>query len=222
VKQWVAISEFMRDRLVEAGVASDRITALRHSWDAMPELPRREDCASYLFLGRLVDVKGIEPLLNAWKELYAQLGSGTPELVIAGEGPLAERVKAEQNPKTRFVGMLTGEAKHEALRCCRAVVVPSVWWEPLGLVAYEAYDYGKPLLSARSGGLTELVQHGTTGLLHEPGKVSNIVSDVLTMEQMSADQRAGMGDAGRQWLLREAAPESWKQRMQQLIEGVLA
>lgn len=222
VKQWIAISEFMRDRLIEAGVPAERITALRHSWDAMPAPPMREDGGSYLFLGRLVDVKGVEPLLLAWRELRARLGGSTPPLVIGGEGPLASRIQAEANPGVLFAGMLTGEAKHEALRTCRALVGPSVWWEPLGLVVYEAYDFGKPVLSARSGGLTEVVQHGVTGLLHEPGSVPAIVADVLAMEKMSAANRLAMGDAGRAWLLREAAPQAWKKSMQAVIEAAAA
>ncbi len=47
------------------------------------------------------------------------------------------------------------------------MLAPSVWWEPLGLVTYEAYDYGKPMLAARSGGLSETVVAGLTGFLHE-------------------------------------------------------
>src|SRR5262249_48374765 len=66
VAAWVAISEFMRDRLIEAGVSPDKIFALRHSWDALPEAPPPQDDGYYLFLGRLVEVKGIETLLHAW------------------------------------------------------------------------------------------------------------------------------------------------------------
>ena len=35
LKAWIAVSDFMHDRLHEAGVPADRIHALRHSWDAM-------------------------------------------------------------------------------------------------------------------------------------------------------------------------------------------
>lgn len=219
VQQWVAISDFMRDRLIEAGVPSARITALRHSWDAMTELPHREDSGSYLFLGRLVDVKGIEPLLSAWRELRTLLGEKTPPLLVAGEGPLADRIRSEPNPSVHFKGMLTGTAKHDALRTCRAVVVPSVWWEPLGLVAYEAYDHGKPLLAARAGGLTELVKQERTGLLHEPADVPGLVRDVIAVEKMTPQERLQMGDEGRAWLLKNATPAQWKKQMHAIIEN---
>jgi glycosyltransferase involved in cell wall biosynthesis len=106
VRQWVAVSEFMRERIMEAGVPPERVTALRHFWKAMPEMPNREDDGSYLFLGRLVNVKGIEMLLQVWRELRAHCGAATPLLRIAGEGPMAARIQAEDNPSVQPVGML--------------------------------------------------------------------------------------------------------------------
>lgn len=223
VKAWVAISDFMRDKLVDAGVAPDRIFALRHSWDAMPELPAREDQGSYLFLGRLVEAKGVEPLLRAWQVLRDRLRSDTPELCIAGSGPLEGLVRQHvaANPSVKFSGMISGEAKYEALRCCRALLAPSTWWEPLGLVVYEAYDFGKPVLAARSGGLTETVQHEGTGLLHAPGSVGEIVRDVLAMEARSREQRDAMGLAGREWLLRDTSVKAWRERFDEILEAAV-
>ena len=222
VKAWVAISEFMRDKLVNAGVPSDRIFALRHSWDAMSEAPASEDSGGYLFLARLVEVKGVEPLLQTWAALRAQLGERTPVLNIGGEGPLESLVKehAARNPSVKFLGMIGGTAKHEALRSCRAMLVPSTWWEPLGLVVYEAYDYAKPVLAARSGGLTETVLNDQTGLLHDPGEVDQIVRDVLAMEARSRAEREAMGRAGRAWLLREAGVTAWQDQFDAILDRV--
>ncbi len=224
VRAWVAISDFMRERFIEAGIPPERIHTLRHFWQAMPEAPPAEDAGHYLFLARLVEVKGVEPLLHAWDSLYTQLGERTPPLHIGGEGPLEALVKqhAASNPSIRHLGLISGEAKHDALRRCRALIVPSTWWEPLGLVTYEAYDFAKPVLAARSGGLTETVQHETTGLLHQPGDVAGIVRDVLAMEQRSADERAAMGHAGRAWLLRKTSAEAWQQRFDEILARALA
>jgi glycosyltransferase involved in cell wall biosynthesis len=220
VKAWVAISDFMRDRLIEAGVDERRIFALRHSWDAMCEAPAPEDRGCYLFLARLVEVKGVEPLLRAWEILRQRLGDRTPELHIGGEGPLEALVRdhASTNPSVKFLGMIGGEAKHTALRQCRAVMVPSTWWEPLGLVVYEAYDFAKPVLAARSGGLIETVTPQRTGLLHNPGHVDQIVRDVLAMESMTQEQRTAMGRAGREWLLRETSVRAWQDRFDAIVE----
>lgn len=219
VKTWIAISEFMRDRLIESGVPADRIHALRHSWDAMPTPPEVDDRGYYLYLARLVEAKGVAPLLQAWAALRTQLGDRTPELRIAGEGPLEALVRehAAHNPSVKFLGLIDGNAKREALQHCRAMLVPSTWWEPLGIVVYEAYDWRKPVLAARSGGLIETVLHEQTGLVHTPGKVDEIVRDVLAMEALTQEQRQAMGDAGRAWLLRETNVTAWQDRFDQIV-----
>lgn len=225
VKQWIAISDFMRRQLLEAGaVQPERIVTLRHSWDAMPQAPLPEDSGVYLFLGRLVPEKGVATLLDAWDVLRAQLGRKTPALHVAGEGPLADAVKerARSNPFICQLNQIGGDVKEEELRRCRAVVVPSVWWEPLGLVTYEAYDHGKPVLAARSGGLAETVLPGETGLLHEPGSVEGLVKDVLALESMSPSHRFAMGAAGRAWLLSEADPGRWLKRFNEIAQTAMA
>ncbi|MEZ0389399.1 MAG: glycosyltransferase, partial [Verrucomicrobium sp.] len=111
---------------------------------------------------------------------------------------------------------------HEAIRNCRAMLAPSVWWEPLGLVTYEAYDYGKPMLAARSGGLSETVIPGLTGFLHEPGDAPALAGDVMIIESMSAQERQDMGAAGRSWLLSECSPPRWKMEFDNILTQALS
>ena len=223
VKAWIAISDFMRDRIIESGVPALQVHSLRHSWDAMPEAPPFRDAGHYLFLGRLVEPKGIAPMLAAWEQLHQHLGPQTPMLHIAGEGPLEPLVRqhAASNPRIQYLGMISGETKHEALASCRALLVPSVWWEPMGLVVYEAYDFAKPVLAARSGGITEAVQPGVTGLLHAPGQIDALVRDVLTMESMDTTQRRDMGTRGRDWLLRETTATAWQNRFDEILSNCI-
>jgi glycosyltransferase involved in cell wall biosynthesis len=223
VKAWICVSEFMCDKFVEAGVSPERVFALRHSWDKMENPPVAEDGGYYLFLGRLVDVKGVGVLLQAWQKLHDTLGKKAPDLWVAGEGPMEGAVKAAaaRNPRVKAVGMLKGDAKRDALRRCRAMVIPSIWWEPLGLVTCESYDYGKPVLAAASGGLTETIEDGVTGLLHEPGNADKIVSDVIVMEALPPEKRVAMGQAGRQWLVDHAGSDLWKQKFATILEKTL-
>jgi len=224
VKAWIAVSDFMRQKMVAAGaLPAGRVHTLRHAWNALPQTPVVEDAGYYLFLGRLTETKGVIPLLDAWDELRAQLGNNTPLLHLAGEGPLDHAVqqRIRTNPYIGQLGHISGETKREALRRCRAVIVPSTWWEPLGLVVYEAYDYAKPVLAAKSGGLTEIVEHGVTGLQHEPGDVRGIVGDVLAMETTLATARLVIGRAGRQWLLRETSTQAWLRRFEEILSETL-
>lgn len=210
VKAWIAISKFMRDRFVEAGVPAEDVFTVPHSWVAMPQAPAPEDGGYFLFLGRLIEAKGVKALFRTWDLIEAQLGANTPRLVIGGAGPLASWVATECQSRRyiEYVGHVSGERKKQLIGACRAMLAPSIWWEPLGLVTYEAYDSAKPMLAARSGGLSETVQHGETGFLHDAGDDHQLARQVV---QLDADEalRLRMGRKGREWLLENTSEEKW-------------
>jgi glycosyltransferase involved in cell wall biosynthesis len=115
------------------------------------------------------------------------------------------------DPTIHFEGYVSGDRKAELLRSCRAVVVPSVWWEALGLVAYEAYDFSKPVLAARSGGLSETVTDNQTGLLHEPGNADDLSRHLCEITNDPSKAKA-WGRAGRAWLEENTSTRDWLER----------
>lgn len=68
--------------------------------------------------------------------------------------------------------------------------------EPYGLVVVEAMAAQRPVVAANAGGIPEIVQHGITGLLKEPGDISGFAAAVLRLLGDSA-LRCRMGEAGR-------------------------
>jgi glycosyltransferase involved in cell wall biosynthesis len=219
---WIAISDFMRDKFISAGIPAEKIHTLRHFWR-----PGKRCIPSagmhYLFLGRLTEAKGITVLLEAWEILERELSSRTPRLLIGGDGPLRAYVqeRASKLSSIRFAGQLSASAKAEALIEARAIVAPSISWEGLGLVVYEAYDYCRPVLVARSGGLPEIVDDSKTGLIHEPGNARQLAEHVLKLEQDS-NNRAAMGELGRLWLEQNASENNWQQRFCEIVRPVVS
>lgn len=222
VGAWVPVSDFMRSKFIEAGVPAERVHTLHPFWFARPELKPSPEGDYYLFLGRLIEEKGIQVLLAAWQEIFTQRGQKGPELRIAGRGPLESvvRTAAARNPLVHVLGFVSDDEKAGLIAECRAMIAPSIWWEPLGIVTCEAYDYAKPMLGARTGGLTETIQHGVTGLLHQPGDAAELARQVLALDARP-EQRRAMGLAGREWLLANMSPQRWKERLFQIIEHVL-
>lgn len=227
IGRWVAISSFMKQKFVEAGVEPERVTVLRHAWERLNDgiLPHEEEPSGHppylLFLGRLTEAKGLKVLMEAW-----QRTTGVAEnarLVIGGDGPLAEwvRQQAHNDPRIDYRGHVDGQEKARLLRGARAVVVPSIWWEPLGVVVYEAYDYSKPALVAASGGLTETVVHGQTGLLHEPGNSAKLAEH---MERVLGDPELAfrLGAEGRVHLLKTTDTDAWLQSIETIFTQVVA
>jgi glycosyltransferase involved in cell wall biosynthesis len=223
VKSWIAISDFMRRQFIAAGVSQERVFRLYHSWNVKNTGANFPEEDYYLFLGRIMEAKGIKVLADAWDILARQSGARCPRLVIAGAGPLEDWVKAAQarNPRIEFRGYVTGEEKQRLLADCRAIVQPAIWAEPLSLVLYEAYDYGKPVLAAASGGMPELVSP-ETGLVHTPGIAEELAAQVRQMEGFSLLQRQSMGQAGRRWLLQNTNEATWKKQFFAIVDHSLS
>src|SRR5690606_20495241 len=98
----------------------------------------------------------------------------TARLRVVGEGP--ERPALEALARSlgldgavSFRGWVSpADVEHE-LADAWAQVVPSLWAEPLGLIALEAIVRGVPVIASAAGGLGEIVEHGRSGLLFPNG-----------------------------------------------------
>jgi glycosyltransferase involved in cell wall biosynthesis len=216
---WIAVSDFMRDQFIRAGVPSEKIFTLRHFWRPVADITATTDQNYYLFIGRLVELKGVLVLLNVWDRIFREQKLSGPKLVVVGEGELADvvRSRAKENPLVDFRGSVPKDQKRQLLNGMRALIAPSLCLESLGLVAYEAYDFAKPVFSARAGGLGEIVIHNQTGLLHEPGDAATLCEQVLNLERQP-QQRIEFGRKGRQWLLEHANIEKWREGFNRIVE----
>jgi glycogen(starch) synthase len=118
------------------------------------------------YAGRLVYEKGVQDLIAALPELAASHPG--LRVVIAGDGPhraeLAEDVRRLRVQRTVSFAGFMGEGELPALMAATdALVVPSIY-EPFGMVALEGASAGAPLAVAATGGLTEIVEEGVTGV----------------------------------------------------------
>ncbi len=222
VKAWVCVSDYMAEAFTTAGVEKSRIHVLRHSWDVTGK-PSGIDCGFYLFLGRLVEEKGVLMLLETWERLEKVLGDKTPVLKIGGEGPLEEVVKQKslESKHIEHLGFVEGVQKTALLSECRAMMAPSLWKEPLGLVAYEAQEHGKAIFSAKSGGLCETTDHESTGFLHGPGDCNELMQQVVAYEATSDSERRELGVRAYDRLIKSASPAQWKKGFRKIYDSAI-
>jgi glycosyltransferase involved in cell wall biosynthesis len=97
---------------------------------------------------------------------------------------------------TQFVGWLSQSELPGYYRQADICVVPSWVQDAWGIVAVEAMAAGRPVVASRIGGLQFLVNHGTTGLLCEPGDAEGLAG-ALELLLSDGDLRRSMGRAGR-------------------------
>ncbi|WP_410668432.1 glycosyltransferase family 4 protein [Amycolatopsis sp. cmx-4-68] len=192
VSRFFCISGAQRDLLVSAGMPGERM-AVKHNFVTDPGVRRTGDGKHVLFLGRVIEEKGVGLLMRAWDRLGGALGV---PLVIAGTGPMQDEVAtwAAGRPDVSYVG-LQNKAECRALTAdAVAVVAPSTWLEAFGLVVVEAMAAGVPTVAAAHGAFPELVDDGITGLLHAPNDAASLADQ---LRAVAGDRNREMGDAAR-------------------------
>ena len=224
VSGWIAVSNFVRDRFVEAGVPCEKTHVLAYPFvptETPAPTAKREH---FLFLGRLTVAKGVRVLLRAWEIVRAKNGDAAPKLVIGGEGELEKEVRAAADASggsIEYLGNVSGDMKTKLIASSQAMIVPSIWWDPYPTVVYEAYDDACPVLAARSGGLPESVAHDRTGLLHEAGDAEALADHILRLHH-SPSLVTSFGAAGRQWLLENSGVAWWWERFAEITNEIRA
>lgn len=161
VRLFLAASDFVRRKHIEAGWDPDRIRVKPNfSWPAPPRQPPGD---YFVYVGRLSPEKGIAGLVAAWHRIPARL-------VVVGDGPQSTEVRALAPPHVEFKGLVPAEDVAPVLASARALVVPSRCYEGQPRSVLEAYAVGLPVLAHRLGGLSEVVTDGVSGLLVDPEK----------------------------------------------------
>ncbi|MDY6989594.1 MAG: glycosyltransferase family 4 protein [Thermodesulfobacteriota bacterium] len=182
-----------------------------------------------LFVGRGSPEKGVHVLLDALRIIIADDPSVQLQLVgFFGSAPPKEFIVSVSNdPKVHDLepyydgdyrsflnsklssglinhvdikGVVSYADEPSLYRGAHVFVFPSVWHEPFGMPVIEAMSCGLPVVSTRSGGITELVEDGKTGLLVERGD-SQMLADAIMRLLRDDPLRELMGKAGRKRVL---------------------
>jgi glycosyltransferase involved in cell wall biosynthesis len=193
----ITVSDFMKDQMVRAGYDPDRIFTV-HS-PAPPSTqnrsaPPKNTTPRFLFLGRLVPEKGVDWLLQALGNVQS-----TVHVDIAGDGYAKGDYEALSKElgvagQVTFHGWLEPDSVNDLIRQARALVFPSVWHEPAGLVPLEGAANGRPTIAGRTGGIPEYVTN-EYGLLVSPHDASGLAQalDQLAQNWSLADRLGRSG-----------------------------
>jgi N-acetyl-alpha-D-glucosaminyl L-malate synthase BshA len=126
------------------------------------------------------EVKNIPAVIQVFAEVRRQLRS---KLVMIGDGP--EKAPAEQLVRdlgierdVLFLG--NQDCMEELLPLADVFLLPSRS-ESFGLVALEAMSAEVPVVASTAGGLPEVIDHGSTGYLHDPDHIAGFVASVLRL-----------------------------------------
>jgi glycosyltransferase involved in cell wall biosynthesis len=179
----------------------------------------------FVYVGRLSPEKGVDVLVRA----FARLHRHTPRarLRIVGNGPLRpaiERQVAELGcaGAVDFRGWVPPDEVEAELADPWALVAPSLWPEPFGLVAVEAAMRGVPVVASATGGFARTVEPGVNGLLFPNGDEEALADRLAAVADGSAFPTRSVDPAAVARARRRFDPDDWVSDMRTRIEAVAA
>lgn len=212
---YVAMSRQIAAEFEAAGVPRERIALIPHGVDTerfRPAAPGEPavlrarlglpaDAVIVTYTGRLLEGKGLDTLLDAFRDARARrpdlyllcVGSGSGQ-ALSIEERLQARVATEGlAAAVRLTGRRDDVA--EILRASDVFAFPSVF-EALGLSLVEAAATGLACVGTRTGGIVDVIEDGRSGLLVAPGDAAGLTQALLRLAAEPA-LRAALGRAAR-------------------------
>lgn len=176
--QLVVLSKYMAAELSAIGLPG---AAVIPPWIAPTELlPQPGD--GFLMGGRLVVHKGIERALQAWRAAETSL-----PLRVAGAGPLAAGLSG-----VTALSWLPRPALLQVMSASRALLFPSRWQEPFGILGLQALSVGTPVIVFPSGGTEDWSAAGCVAV----GSVAEMAAAISALSRAPA-RAVALGAAGQ-------------------------
>ena len=130
------------------------------------KLNRENKKIKFLYVGQLGEIKGISILLKE----FSGWNNKNVELNICGQGNLDDLVLqySKRDSRIHFWGQVPKDKLDQIYSESDVLIAPSIWDEPFGMVAIEAYQHGLVVIAGKRGGLIDIVENVDVGYLVEP------------------------------------------------------
>ncbi|MGO7162462.1 glycosyltransferase [Rhizobium johnstonii] len=183
----ILLHEKMASFLVGAGYRPERLTTIRNPVAPL-SIKRIEAEANeeFVFIGRLDEEKGIEDAVAATRKAGVRL-------CVIGDGPLMPLVAASGD-HVRAVGWQSHTEIGPTIRKARALLMPSRYPEPFGLVAIEAARSGLPVIMSRSAFLAEEMQRAGMAIACDTADESAFADTLTRFGQMPRHEVRAMSE----------------------------
>ena len=222
----IANSEYVRQELIQNGVPPEQTVTL-HCGISVPKIATAplslevHQNHRILFVGRIVSDKGLEWLLKTLIHTDPQI-----KLDIAGEGwerPQLEKLANTLRLSNRITwhGWCDPDKINKLYQQCFAVIFPSVWPEPAGLVTLEAYANYRPVIGSAVGGIPEHLRDGETGIL-VPGNNIKKLADAIHELYTDYQKSRHMGEQGHTLLMKKFTIDAHVNNLRKIYAKTIA
>ncbi|MBA2574833.1 MAG: glycosyltransferase family 4 protein [Actinobacteria bacterium] len=192
ISRFIALTDFAKQLLIRDGIPSTHIAVKPNSVpDPGPEYVAQTPSQYVAFVGRLVNVKGVRVLLDAWRRAPAGF-----TLKIAGDGPMRTLVEERSalDPTIEYLGWLEEEAVTHLIASATCVVVPSEWYEGgVPLVVLRSLAVGTPVIVSDLDNICADVLRDDAGAAFVTGdadSLSHLLTSLMVEEERWTDRRS--------------------------------
>lgn len=183
--------------LEQFGVQADKIYIIENGVPLPTALATpANEVSNIVFVGEVGERKGVDVLVAALEKVHRQGHAFSACIIGGGQTHPYSSPVLQNSGKLTFAGPLGQEEVWQALVKSDLFVLPSRR-ENQPVAILEAMAHRLPIVSTAVSGVPRLVEHGTTGLLVEPGNVDELVAALIHLIS-SPEQRISMGRAGRE------------------------
>ncbi len=198
----IVLSRYMAGELDAAGIHDAHIIPPSVETGATPV----EAGHGFVIAGRLVQHKGTAMAHNAWQRSQTE-----HPLRVAGLGGEADKLHGAE-----MLGWLDRATLRSTLRRSRALLFPTRWQEPFGIIGIEALSVGTPVIAMVSGGMSDWAQAGVLRI--QPGDVSAMANAVSTLSRLP-DEAVRLGTEGQKLVRSSFAAEPLLEELEELYES---
>ncbi|MCX7099603.1 MAG: glycosyltransferase family 4 protein [Methylococcales bacterium] len=221
----VAVSGFVRERLLAHGVRDQQIRVLENFLPDQqianaPQRPTFQGLGirKVLVISRIDPIKRIDLLLDAL-DLAPELGN--LQIRVLGTGWELEKLRdraQNSHPNVNFVGFTTEVAQELADSDVLVHLCPT---EPFGLAILEAMAANVPVLLPNQGGAAGLIEDGISGLHFQANDVQDLIRQLRYLQSADADTLNQLATAAHQRLLQHYSSHARLNDYRALFEKVI-
>ncbi|MCT1590084.1 glycosyltransferase family 4 protein [Kocuria palustris] len=233
----LAITQALKDELINRGVDGDKITVVPNAVDAerFTPQPRDAELEAQLgfqgktvigYIGSVLDYEGLGLLIDAAERMRSQRDDFV--VMIVGDGAELERFRSEvEERELRDVVRFLGRVPHEDVERYYSLVdiapfprLPLPVCEMVSpLKPFEALAMGKAIVASDVAALAEIVQPNVTGLLHRKGDVDDLTAKLTELVERP-ELRQQLSSNGLTWVRENRQWPDMAQRVSAIYESL--
>ena len=220
MNRFIAVSEFVKDKYIEAGFPEKKIKAKHNAAPTLAEgleFVKESERSGITFVSRIAPAKGTSIIKKIIRNIELPVN-------IIGSGPdlqdLKQYCQSYNLRHVKFWGQISHDKVLKIISSSQCVVVPSVCGEAFPLVAVEAMVCGTPVIASNLGGVVELINKSRGGIAvdpDEPGVFVRAISELVKQPERISQ----MGLAGKRYVGDSLSEEIITDRLMSIYQEVI-